>query len=66
MHNPIRRRFIGESVVLRDQHVRALVLVGDGGAAPCDRSCVPVVVGDVHYIAAVLEEEQQDRLRSWV
>ncbi len=42
----IGHRLIGELVVLPDQLVRAVVLVGDGGAAPGDRGYAPVVVVD--------------------
>ena len=40
----IRHRLIGEPVVLPDQLVCAVVLVGDEGAPPSDRGYVPVVV----------------------
>ena len=47
---------LGEFVVLPDQLVGAVVLVGDGGAAPGDRGYVPVVVVGVGVgrVAAVL------------
>ena len=57
---------VGELVVLPDQLVRAVVLVGDGGASPGDGGYVPVVVVGVFVgvVAAVLVCGQQGRLRA--
>ena len=45
MHSLIRRRYIIESVVLSDQLVGAVVLVGDRHCAvPGDGGYVPVVI----------------------
>ena len=56
MHSPISRRYIGESVVLPDQLVGAVVLVGDGSRPLGDRGYVPVVVVGVfvRVVIAVL------------
>ena len=60
----IRHRLVGELVVLPDQLVCAVVLVGDEGAPPSDRGYVPVVVVGVFIgvVAAVLVRGQQRRL----
>ena len=57
MHSLIRRRYIIESVVLPDQLVGTVILVGDGSRPLSDRGYVPVVV--VGVVAAVLVRGQQ-------
>ena len=59
---------VGELVVLPDQLIGAVVLVGDGGRPPGDGGYVPVVVVGVFIgvVAAVLVGGQQRRLRAVV
>ena len=60
----IRHRLVGELIVLPDQRVGAIVLVGDGSRTLSDRGYVPVVVVRVFVsvIAAVLVGREQRRL----
>ena len=55
LHSPISRRYIGESVVLPDQLVGPVVLVGDGSRPLGYGGYVPVVVVGVFVgvVAAV-------------
>lgn len=61
MHSPIRCMRIGEAVVLPDQLVGPVVLVGDRGASLRDLGNVPIVVVGVSVggVAAVLIADQQ-------
>ena len=59
----IRHRLVREGVVLPDQFVCAVVLVGDEGAPPSDRGYVPVVVVGVGCVVAVLVAVQQHLAR---
>ena len=61
MHSLIRRRYIIESVILPDQLVGAVVLVGDGSRPLSDRGYVPVVVIGVGVgrVAGVLIRDLQ-------
>ena len=57
----IRHRLVGELVVLPDQLVRAIVLVGDGSRSLSDRGYVPVVVVSegIDVAAAILVQGHQ-------
>ena len=56
MHSPIRCMCIDEGVILPDQFVVAVVLVGHGDAAPGDGGYISTVVVSVFIgvVAAVL------------
>ena len=62
MHSSIRCMCVGVLVVLPDQLVGTVVLVGDGGRSPGDLGYVPVVVVGVGIgvVAPVLVAGQQN------
>ena len=53
MHIPIRRRHIGENVVLPDHLIHSVMLVGDGSRPFGDLGYVPIVVVGVFIFVVV-------------